>query len=677
MGMLGQDDCRQHFSGLAARLLFDFLDSALGAEATAAVIAAAAQGRSRSKLAEDTSWFSFGEFRTLLEAAAVALGGPEQLARVGDRPPAIPDSTATAQDAVHDLGSPDILYAGLNDANRATWTVISVVTEQIGEREWRITSSLHPDFEPYPELCFFVDGIVRMVPTVWGHPPAEAVHEQCRCEGQSACVTRLRWFPADGSESRIKYLEGRVRTLEARLRVLQGTVHELVSGTSLDELLGRIISSAAGAVNAPEYVLVLSPPDGRVKSLNVDPVEATRVAERALAGDLHRDGSYLAVDVASPRRNYGKLIAINTKPGQFLESERVVLGVYASLAAAALDSSAALEEARQQANTARALLDLSVSLTELTTAEETAARVIRAVKIMVDCDRAILLLADPDSGELRIAAEVGMPAEVSRFSRDFAVALDAGSITKDVWFFDMTKDHHPETADLLAAAGVIAAATMPILADGKLIGLICVGVTHRPERLDVESLKARLRGLAAQAANAIANTRLVDQVRHQALHDALTGLPNRALILDRAEHLLIRARREQSEPAALFIDLDNFKTINDTFGHAAGDQLLKAVATRVGGALRACETIGRLGGDEFVVLTEGDSLSADPQLIAERIANVLREPFLLPCIGKPFNVSASIGIASGDRLSAEQLLRDADIALYRAKSAGKGSYVRF
>ncbi len=162
---------------------------------------------------------------------------------------------------------------------------------------------------------------------------------------------------------------------------------------------------------------------------------------------------------------------------------------------------------------------------------------------------------------------------------------------------------------------------------------------------------------------------------HQALHDALTGLPNRALIVDRAEQLLARSTRQRLQVGALFLDLDNFKAINDGLGHAAGDHLLKAVGARVSGVLRASDTVGRLGGDEFVVLVEGDSLDAGPELVAERLIEVLREPYLLDELsGVPLTITASIGIALGARPSADEMLRDADVALYEAKAAGKNCY---
>jgi diguanylate cyclase (GGDEF)-like protein len=167
------------------------------------------------------------------------------------------------------------------------------------------------------------------------------------------------------------------------------------------------------------------------------------------------------------------------------------------------------------------------------------------------------------------------------------------------------------------------------------------------------------------------------ELRHQALHDALTGLPNRALIMDRIEQLLVRSRRNGANSAALFIDLDEFKNVNDTLGHEAGDRLLVAVATRLEGALREADTIGRMGGDEFVVLVDGASIDVAPELVAERLLDVMRQPFELEGVTTPVFASTSIGIAVGDRVTGGDLLRDADVALYRAKAAGKNRYEVF
>jgi diguanylate cyclase (GGDEF)-like protein len=167
-----------------------------------------------------------------------------------------------------------------------------------------------------------------------------------------------------------------------------------------------------------------------------------------------------------------------------------------------------------------------------------------------------------------------------------------------------------------------------------------------------------------------------EELRHQALHDALTGLPNRALIVDRIEQLLDRNRRRGTVGAAMFIDVDDFKNINDTLGHAAGDRLLVAVAARLTSALRGVDTIGRMGGDEFVVLIDGAQVDVDaaPELVARRLLDVMRQPFELDGSKTPISVNISIGIAEGDRAGGGELLRDADVALYEAKGAGKNRY---
>jgi diguanylate cyclase (GGDEF)-like protein len=172
--------------------------------------------------------------------------------------------------------------------------------------------------------------------------------------------------------------------------------------------------------------------------------------------------------------------------------------------------------------------------------------------------------------------------------------------------------------------------------------------------------------------------RKTGELRHQALHDALTGLPNRLLALDRAQQMIARAARHGVPVAALYVDLDGFKQINDTYGHAAGDELLRTVAERLLTVIRSADTAARLGGDEFVVLLEGATLDAGPELVAERLLEVLGEPYdFNGTLGRPLKVTASIGIAVGGRATADELLRDADLALYEAKEAGRSRYAMF
>ncbi|HEU4700356.1 MAG TPA: EAL domain-containing protein [Gemmatimonadales bacterium] len=169
---------------------------------------------------------------------------------------------------------------------------------------------------------------------------------------------------------------------------------------------------------------------------------------------------------------------------------------------------------------------------------------------------------------------------------------------------------------------------------------------------------------------------LEEQLMHQAFHDPLTHLANRALFLDRVSHALTRAPRRQYAVAVLFIDLDNFKNVNDSLGHAMGDRLLVDAAARLGRCVRQGDTIARLGGDEFAILVEDADHLPDIVQVAERVTAALAQPF--PLDGKEVFVSASIGIAShtGEE-STDDLLRNADVAMYIAKTRGKGRYEIF
>lgn len=161
---------------------------------------------------------------------------------------------------------------------------------------------------------------------------------------------------------------------------------------------------------------------------------------------------------------------------------------------------------------------------------------------------------------------------------------------------------------------------------------------------------------------------------HQAFYDSLTGLANRSLFRDRVEHALARTQRERSEVGVLFLDLDNFKSVNDTLGHAAGDSLLKIVAARLLSATRGCDTVARLGGDEFAVILERVRDEADAVVVAERITSSLRAPIELDS-GNFVHVTSSIGIARADVAeTVDELLRNADVAMYAAKAELPGQF---
>jgi diguanylate cyclase (GGDEF)-like protein/PAS domain S-box-containing protein len=171
---------------------------------------------------------------------------------------------------------------------------------------------------------------------------------------------------------------------------------------------------------------------------------------------------------------------------------------------------------------------------------------------------------------------------------------------------------------------------------------------------------------------------LEDQLRHQAFHDSLTGLPNRALFVDRVDHALARVRRaEETLPAVVFIDLDDFKTVNDSLGHGAGDELLGVVADRLRECLRSGDTPARLSGDEFAVLIEDAPDNEAVIEVAERVLEAIQQPVIIE--SAQVYVKASVGVATrkGATTTSDELLRNADLAMYTAKANGKGCVAVF
>ncbi len=229
------------------------------------------------------------------------------------------------------------------------------------------------------------------------------------------------------------------------------------------------------------------------------------------------------------------------------------------------------------------------------------------------------------------------------------------------------------------AAGMLAVFTFPLRhGDGRLGALDLYRDT--PGALDPEDMSAA-QTLADVAAayllNAQARERALDvsdRFRDSAQHDALTGLPNRSLLLQRLAHAAARARRSHSQAAVLFADIDRFKNVNDTYGHAVGDALLIAVAQRLEAVIRPGDTLARLSGDEFVFLCEDLEHVDDVEMLATRIERAFDAPFVVG--DTEISVTASVGIAYGGVGEAvtDDLLTNADMAMYQAKRSGGASH---
>jgi diguanylate cyclase (GGDEF)-like protein/PAS domain S-box-containing protein len=187
-----------------------------------------------------------------------------------------------------------------------------------------------------------------------------------------------------------------------------------------------------------------------------------------------------------------------------------------------------------------------------------------------------------------------------------------------------------------------------------------------------------VRGIVLNARDISERKAFEEQLAHQAFHDPVTNLPNRALFVERVRHAIGRARREERELGVIFLDIDDFKTINDSLGHGAGDAALIDVAKRLSGSIRSSDTAARFGGDEFVVLLEDLDSTQTAVEVAERILEDLRRPLMVA--GKELVVRGSIGISILEGTSpagADELIRDADAAMYIAKRDGKGGYRMF
>ena len=277
-------------------------------------------------------------------------------------------------------------------------------------------------------------------------------------------------------------------------------------------------------------------------------------------------------------------------------------------------------------------------------------------------------------------ASVGVPEKYASISRlpigagPIVNAIETGEpVIVDDWGSEERFTPHPavEALGIASLAHVVVGGGI----QGRPWGVLSI-TSPEPQRFSEHDVNFA-QAVANVLAGAIERRRTEDAVRHRALHDDLTGLPNRALFLDRLEHALAQMERRGTTVAVIFIDIDQFKVVNDSLGHQAGDHLLQSLVPRLSNALRPGDTLARFAGDEFVVLCEGLDDERGAVTVGERLLECFADPYSLG--EREQFVSASLGIAVPRRQSqtAEDLIRDADTAMYRAKERGRARLALF
>lgn len=292
-----------------------------------------------------------------------------------------------------------------------------------------------------------------------------------------------------------------------------------------------------------------------------------------------------------------------------------------------------------------------------------------------------ILLLDDDGIHLRHGAAPSLPAAYTKAIDGVAIGPNVGScgsaayrreavVVADIMTDPLWKDFR----DLAAAHNLRSCWSAPILShQGAVLGTFAM---YSADVREPGVAEKRLIDIATRFAGiAIERKKAEDRIHFMANHDALTGLPNRVLLRDRLTQAMLHAKRHGSWVTVVFIDLDNFKFVNDSLGHSAGDELLKIVAERMTHRVRAIDTVVRLGGDEFVILLVDQPRNAD--IVAatlQKIRAAIAEPIRMA--GRDFQISSSIGLANypNDGTDADMLLAHADAAMYRAKEIGRDNF---
>jgi diguanylate cyclase (GGDEF)-like protein len=636
------------------------------------LLTVAGETRPVEELEDVSCWGSYAAALRLFEAADEVVGTADVARCIGAH---VLDQHAGTEVAhiLRSLGTTAELLKNVATTAAKHSAITSMDVVDLEDGFARVAAVTRPGVQRDAHFCEYTAGVLSQSSAIFGYPPADITEIECQRRGDGRCLYEVRWSAGgDGDsdeERRIHDLEMQLAGLTARFEALQATATAFVNAQNADEVLATITKRAGLAARAPQFLLAVQLPSERWLRVHHEgfgsEAEARGVARNILSGALTGTPTHLVVDVASARSRFGVLAAIHPEGTAFFPQERHLLEAYAALGAAALDVTAALEDARRQNGTARALLHFGHSLAGVASLDEIVGRLTDALPAVVEGDAGAVLLWDETKGLMSLRSTFGLAPEVAAPFDGLEIRVDDTPVVAKLVrdgepvFIDPSTDD-PFLAGLMSMAEMQSAAIVPIVVPDGIVGLVAVGRRDAEIRSHADALE-RLTGMADLAATAFANARFLDRVQTEALQDPLTGLANTRQLARTAD----RALSAPGPVALLFVDLDGFKPINDELGHDAGDEVLRTCGLRLKSAVRDTDTVARIGGDEFVVLMPNASPAA-AEATASRLRALLVEP--VSVAGRQVQLSGSVGIAqASSEDDFRSLLKRADDAMYVAK----------
>jgi len=671
-----------------ASVLLRLIRSEGGETAVAELLARAHVRRKPTYLENVDNWISLGEATSLLEAGVEQTGDPLFARRVGENTLRQHAGTQVAT-VLRSLGSTEAVFKAIAQTAPRLSAVTEMEAIEAVPGRGVLQACARQGFSRQQIHCDWTTGLLAGTPILFGLPLAHVEESECQARGDQHCLYTVTWDAelaavAADPQRRVTSLEAQLVAMSERLRGAYATVGDLVSAEDLDTVLRRIVERAADAVRTPSHILaVRTDPSAelQVYSHGMDERAAQDLAASTLARQAAVGDSTLVVEVASARRQYGQLIARYPGTVEFFPQDRELLGLYAKHAAAVLDMSVALEQSTRRHEQVSSLLSLSQAVAQAGTSTEIAERLVALVPEVVDCDRVGVWLWDYLEQNLRSAAMSGRTPEQDEYLRTQAISADDTPHLREMIAVPQPKLFDDRTDDaflreLMTRLGVVALAVVPIVSHEVFLGVLTVSVTERPERLRLDAdLLKQLTGVAALAATAMQNGQLVDKLSHKASHDALTGLLNRVGFREHIDTALDYATPAKAHVGLLFVDLDDFKQVNDAHGHELGDELLRKVALRLEATARAGDGVARLGGDEFAIILANVTDPAQVHAAEARVRAAFLEPFMLGDVAVSLGASIGGGVCPDDGSTVSEMVRHADAAMYLDKARRRGSPV--